>query len=158
VIPRSAYAPLLADPDIQTIPLHIHTLHGSEQTSNFFSGTLQLAAGRIDVLPGQPPSVLVEEDSKGAAGLKDPQSLIASFLMPSWLLTIPGTTVALAFGVSPVVSRKLMRLLGMHQEIFSASVTDKRYVHVLPKRPNVQKEIQSFVSLPFPRRQMLGIS
>jgi hypothetical protein len=148
VIPRSAYASILEDSDIRTIPMHVHTLHNHRtgRSSNHFSCNLQVAPGRIDVMQGHPPSVLIEEDTQGgAAGLRESQSLIVSFLMPSWLLTMPGTTVALAFGASVSSSMKLMRRLGMHQELFSASVTDKKHVHILPRRPNVQKELESFV-------------
>jgi hypothetical protein len=146
VVPRDKFLPVLNTQGIRSIPLHCHTRHSGGQTS-FFSGSLQIAPGYVYVTPGHPPSVTIEEDPKGFSGLKDAQSLVVSVLVPSWALTLPDTRIALALKATPSTVSTFMRRLGSALEIFSASITDQKHVHIVPQRPNLTHEMSAF-SLP----------
>jgi hypothetical protein len=145
VVPPSAFLPFLAEEQIGGLALQCETRHGPG--TFYFSSSLQVAPGRVDVIPGRPASVFIEEDPRGAAGLKFAESLVVTLLVPGWIFTMPDTSVSLAFN-GTIAAMALARRLGKSLEIFRASISDRRRVHLLPERPTMRSETGSFRNLP----------
>ncbi|TFY64352.1 hypothetical protein EVJ58_g2685 [Rhodofomes roseus] len=119
-----------------------------------FACDLHAIPGRVEPTPGAPGAAAIVRDERGVEGAP---SLVVSFLVPAWLLTIPQTQVLFAIRPTPVVAADLLDKLGPMLEIFSAHLTDKRHVCVARERPGVFADPRASDVLPAaPRSRALS--
>ncbi|KAF8070472.1 hypothetical protein FPV67DRAFT_1413720 [Lyophyllum atratum] len=102
---------------------------------NIFT-SVHVAFGRVIPMgTKKSPRVLFEEDPSGRKGT---MPLVASFTMPTWLLTDlePMADLKVSFSVrSTSGTVPLIPKLGIQLHIFTASFLDESHVHVLPDYP-----------------------
>ncbi|KAF8204577.1 hypothetical protein BJ912DRAFT_1072320, partial [Pholiota molesta] len=139
-VPRHHLKPLEdMDPDdIKTpmlqgemFPGAFHNIHSS----------IHLTFGDIQgsVVEGE-SQVTIKEDPKGWSGSS---SLIATFYVPSWTLTIAPTSTRVGLHIRNTPSTiSLIPKLGMYLTIFSASLTDTAHVQVVRHRPGNAREVE----------------
>ncbi|EUC54469.1 MYND finger protein [Rhizoctonia solani AG-3 Rhs1AP] len=97
---------------------------------------IQLAWGKCVTPPGS-DRVVFEEDPDGQRGQCD---LVVSFWASTRILEFPGTRVALCIKPTPRTTFVFMQKLGMHLEVFEASVLDRKFVKILTYRPALAAE------------------
>ncbi|TBU65167.1 hypothetical protein BD310DRAFT_866887 [Dichomitus squalens] len=112
-------------------------------THNIFAA-IHVAYGRA-IASGskRSPRVLFEEDPEGRNGT---MPLVASWIMPSFLLIDlePPEQLNVRMCVrSTMATTQLHAKMGLHLDIFSASLMDEEHVHVLPEQPIPQRDIES---------------
>ena len=108
-----------------------HTIHTSVQ---LIFGELELS-GVADKC-----SAVIKENPKGWEGQSP---LIASFYLPSWVLTIAPTKTSIGLHIrnTPDTVRSLMGKLGMRLTIYSTFLSDQEHVTVLRSRPDNVGEV-----------------
>ena len=152
-VPRHALNPLEEiDPDqIGTPMLQCESENGSFHNIHT---SIQLIFGELKVsnVAGE-RSAIITEDPQGWEG-KSP--LIATFYLPSWILTITpkGTTIGLHVRNTPQSLISLMGKLGMRLTIYSTSLSDTEHIEVLRHRPDNVGEVERTrrLSSPAPSR------
>ncbi|KAH9928407.1 uncharacterized protein B0H18DRAFT_1118073 [Fomitopsis serialis] len=117
--------------NLGSMPLLCHLLSSLDH-DNVFACNMHAMPGRVERSPNSPSAAVVVPDERD---VKDAPSLVLSFLVPAWLLTLPGTKVMFAFKATPPVTFCLQPKLGPFLEIFSAPLTDKTHVCVTKQRP-----------------------
>ncbi|RDB24852.1 hypothetical protein Hypma_007901 [Hypsizygus marmoreus] len=132
VIPHEKLA-VLEDSNLGT-PLLQCDVRGTTAMNNFTS--VHVAFGRV-VPMGTPdnPWVVFEEDPLGRKGS---MPLVATFTMPTWLLTDiePMENLRVSLSVRSTTGTVLLiPKLGLALHVFTASFVDKSHVHVLPEYP-----------------------
>ncbi|KAF9476995.1 hypothetical protein BDN70DRAFT_862417 [Pholiota conissans] len=133
------------DPDKIMTPV----LQGEVLSSSFHNifSSVQLTFGDTSVsdVDGE-PQVTIKEDAKGWNGRS---SLIATFYLPSWILTIAPTSTQVGLHIrSTPTSMQLMPILGMRMAIFSTPLTDTAHVHVVRHRPGNVRELEYLRTTP----------
>lgn len=129
-----------------TVPLQCD-IRGGNQMRNIFL-TVHVAFGKV-IPEGirANPQIIFDEDPEGWKGSS---ALIASFIMPASLLTAygspEGVTVGLSTWSTPITFIALHRQLGEKLVIFSARLTDKSHVHILPEQPRLSTNPPSLSS------------
>ncbi|KDN42585.1 hypothetical protein RSAG8_06728, partial [Rhizoctonia solani AG-8 WAC10335] len=87
--------------------------------------------------------IVIEEEPRGMRG---PCDLVISFWTSTRILEYPGTRVDLRLKTTPASTMAFMQKLGLSLQIFSASITDKHHVRVLPYRPTLASEPLNYPS------------
>ncbi|KAF9476993.1 hypothetical protein BDN70DRAFT_838420 [Pholiota conissans] len=109
--------------------------------------SIQLTFGTTDVsiINGE-PQVTIKEDQKGWSGNS---FLIATFYLPSWLLTTTpnSTQVGLHIRSTPS-STQFLPILGKRLTVFLTALTDTAHVHVVRHRPNNARELECLRTTP----------
>jgi hypothetical protein len=148
-VPRKALQPLL-DVGVQDVPLECNTFNGTGQTSSF-SATLHAVLGHVQSEPqGLTKVTIVEDLRSGPAKVTGARSLVLSFLVPAWVLVLPDTRITVSARPNPLTMSKLLPKLGLQLEIFSSPVTDTKYVHILPERPDLSGELRAMAYSKYP--------
>ena len=101
----------------------------------------------------QEPKVTFEEDAEGFRGTSP---AIFTFYIPSWFLNVDAThRVAVSVRSNLITVMKLEPVLGPSMDLFSAELTDRRYVHITRERPGNPGELQKLrrVSFALPTSQ-----
>ncbi|KEP49196.1 MYND finger protein [Rhizoctonia solani 123E] len=102
---------------------------------NYFA-TIHAVWGRC-VKSSDSDRIAIEEDPRGMAGSCD---LVVSFWAITRLLERPGTQVDLRLKTTPAAMMAFRQKLGLDLHVFSANITDKHHVRVLPYRPTLASE------------------
>ena len=114
--------------------------------------TVQIAFGRVALMgSGSHSSVLFTEDPDGWNGTS---SIVASFVVSSWLLTNfePMEQLYVHLSVRGVTAAiiQLIKQFGLHHHVFSAKLLDENHVHILPEQPLPLRKPTTFPT-PSPR-------
>ncbi|KAF8628200.1 hypothetical protein AX15_004049 [Amanita polypyramis BW_CC] len=142
------YFNLLEKRDLGTPILHC-TIEGVKSHKCFqyyqcFFGDLNVKYGDD---PSQEPSVSFEEDPKGMRGSS---SVILTFYVPTWLLGIETSQkVTVAIRSSPHIAAQLSPILGPYLTLFSASLTNRKHVHITRERPENPGELDKMQNVVF---------
>ena len=97
----------------------------------------------------QEPKLTLEEDAKGFRGTSP---AIFTFYIPSWFVGIDAPhRVAVSVRSNPITVMKLASILGPSMDLFSAELTDRRYVHITRERPGNPGELQKLRKVSFAR-------
>ncbi|TFK74173.1 hypothetical protein BDN72DRAFT_103167 [Pluteus cervinus] len=153
VVPRDRIRPLEnADPKIVHTPIMqcevfdpIFQVHSAFTSIHTVFGTLTVSDSG---------DASIQEDEAGWSGDSD---LLAMFWVPSWELTIhPASRVIQLSLKITLKTRSLMEIFGMGLKLFSAAVTDKKYVHVFRDRPNAPGELARLSALSLPTSDALS--
>jgi hypothetical protein len=129
VVPRQRLDILREYADIGSIGLEVRLATGGGRHDNRFS-TIHAIPGRLRVASSSRPLALrVEEERRG---IEYAESLIVALLVPAWMLTVSPTAVALVLQNTPRTTRFASKL-GFYLELFTAELTNKAHVHVVPE-------------------------
>lgn len=122
-----------------------NTKHNAFQNYQSFFGCI-----RADYR-ANPPSITIDEDIKGLQGSSP---VVFTFYVPTWVLGVESLSLKVTIAVrpSPFVVGKLLPILGIKLEIFSANITDRNYVHVTRERPGNLGEVQKIRKTSFTQR------
>lgn len=124
---------------ILELSLYVSTSHNIFSSINITFGTFTLHG------TGENATVLINEDSTGFDG-RSP--LIISAWVPAFNLTLPGrANVTLSLAATPALAPELMRELGPRLALFTASLFDRNFVHVVSGRPHFPAELESMHSV-----------
>jgi len=154
VVPREKVAAVGAINNIGTPPMNCY-VRGTF-TSNIFSA-VHVAFGRVIPMgTSSRPWVRFEEDHDGWKGSSP---LVASFIMPSAVLTLleppQNLFVSLAFRSTPASTTQLFPLLGPSLSIYEAPLMDIAHVHILPEPTLPSANSGSIPMVDTPGRQVL---
>ena len=97
--------------------------------------------------PSQEPKVTFEEDAEGFRGSSP---AVFTFYVPSWFLDAP-QKAAVSVRSNPNVVMRLAPTLGPYLNLFSAELTDRKYVHITRERPGNPGELQKLRKVSFAR-------
>ncbi|KAF8628196.1 hypothetical protein AX15_004046 [Amanita polypyramis BW_CC] len=119
---------------------------------NFFQ-QYQSFFGRLNVKyggdPRSEPSISFEEDLEG---LRGSSPVIITFFVPTWTLGAePSLKVTLVVRNSPRIASKLAPVLGPLLTLFSAQLTDRKYVHFTRESPGNPGELEKLRNISFNR-------
>ena len=130
--------------DLGSMPLMCNLF--TTQHDNAFACNIQAVAGHVEAFESStPPSLRIVCNERG---VKDARFLVLSFLAPSWLLTLPRSSVRFAIKSTPLTTAHFMRKLGGFLELFSAPLTDTRHVRVTKHRPGLFRDPDASEVLP----------
>jgi hypothetical protein len=98
----------------------------------------------------QEPKVTFKEDPEGFRGSSP---AIFTFYAPSWILGIEEShwKATVAIRCDPLLALQLAVDLGPYLNLFSADITDRRYVHITSERPGNPGELQKLRNISFSR-------
>lgn len=99
----------------------IHIVHGTLSTTGV----------------GEHRRGVIHGDSRGFFG---ESPMVATFVVPAWFLLFPEVRVAISVLSTPVAVQDLVKELGLQLQLFSADLSDKTHVHILPERPDIRAE------------------
>ncbi|GLB37434.1 putative protein with domain of unknown function (DUF4470) [Lyophyllum shimeji] len=155
VVPREKLAVL--DKSHVGTPLLQCDVKGRRSMNVFTS--VHVAFGRVIPMGTKNnPRVIFEEDPSGRNGS---MLLVASFTMPTWLLTDlePMPELKVSFSVrSTTGTVDLVPKLGLELHIFTASFMDEAHVHVLPEEPLPRRERTISSTVPRASASRIGTS
>lgn len=129
--------------NLGSMPLICNLFTG--QHDNAFACNLHAIAGHVEASSSTPPEVVIVRNERG---VKDARFLVVSFLAPSWLLTLPNSSVRFAIKSTPVTSAQFMYKLGGFLELFTAPLADTRHVRITKHRPGVFRDPNTSEVLP----------
>jgi len=127
------------------------TLQCESWSDNFHNihTSIQLIFGKLEIskVAGE-PSAVIKEDPKGWEG---ESPLIATFYLPSWILTAAPTATQIGLHVRTTPrSVTLISKLGTRLTIYSTSLSDTEHVEVLRHRPDNIGEVDRTRRLSLP--------
>jgi len=114
-------------------------------TVNIFTD-VQCLFGKVSTIGKRQPQIKIDEDPLGWNGESDFIALFnvpASFFMTAHHTEARNRSVALAFRRSPSTSSKLSSTLGHGLTIFSAYISDRKHVHVVPLHSSISRSTSS---------------